>query len=189
MCNEGGKMKKLMEIVVMFALSLFLTGCGSFSYGGKKFATRSEAEAVAFAHHRKLLEQVEPLKTPVTSKPVRCALMSRDQLKNQGLFTGRGDGLDYVATVYYSAYENVCAQIRRRNIFSGFSQAQSDGDHVLPAKGEVVIYLYTPGQGKIGWYYASEKIKVTPLHFDHAGGEEKAGKYFLDSVEALALSE
>ncbi len=168
---------------------LIVSGCSTYKLGNNTYKSRAEAEAVNAAYIRKAIDRIEPLKTPLTTKSARCALMSKDQLKTQGIFYGTGEALDYVASVYHAQYETTCHQIRRRNIFSGFTQVQSDGDHVTPPKGEVVIYLYTPGQGKIGWYYASEKIKLTPLHFDHAAGDEKAQKYFIDSVEALVLSE
>ena len=182
-------MRNISHFFPILLLALLTSACSTYKLGEKSYSTRAEAEAVAAAHNRKQVDQIEALKSPITSKPARCLLMSKDQLKDRGIYVGNGDGLDYVATVFHMSYHTICQQVRKRNIFNGFTQAQSDGDHVPPAKDEVVIYLYTPGKGKIGWYYASEKIKITPLHFDHAAGDDKVVKYFLDSIEALALSE
>lgn len=175
---------------LLVSATALLSGCMTYRYGDKTYQNRDEAEVVAAKDQRGLLEKFEPLKELATKKSMRCMMMTKEQLKERGIFgSGNADSVDYVATVYFNDYQNMCDLLSRRNIFGKVTKEFSDGDHVTP-KDDVVIYLYTPDKSRAGWYYSSKKIKTTPLHFDSANPDKYAKvKYFVDSVEALASSE
>lgn len=172
--------------VLIVALSqLSLTGCMQYSYGGKSYSSREEAIAANNLNQEKLLSSVTPRSKPIAKKG-KCMMLSKAGMIDRGLFGNDS----FKADVFYADYQNTCKRLQKRNIFTEFEIAESDGDHVKPTQGESTIYFYTPDKSHAGWYYVSTKIPLTPLNFDRANLDKvKKVKYFDDSVEALVASE
>jgi len=168
-----------------------LSGCIKYTYGGRTFYDRAEAEAAAKADLDTIQAGFKPRSTTL-AKSARVVIPTKTLLIDRATKEGAStDSRDYVATIYYNSYHNVAETIRLRNIFERLDIEESaDGGHVTPKANEAVIYLYFPDNKTAGWYYISKTTKRTPLQFD-LGNPDKIGraKYFYDSVEALAEGE
>lgn len=176
--------KKITALTVVLS-QLTLSGCMQYTYGGKAYQSKDEAIVASNVDQEKLLASVTPRSKPIAKKG-KCMMLSKAGMIDRGLFGNDA----FRADVYYADYQNTCKRLQKRNIFTEFEIAESDGDHVLPVKGESIIYFYTPDKNHAGWYYASTKIPLTPINFDRANMDKvKKVKYFDDSVEALVASE
>jgi hypothetical protein len=172
-------------VVNIFVFPFLLTGCVQYTYNGKVYNSQNEAISASNLEQEKLLASVSPRSKPIAKKG-KCMMLSKAGMIDRGLFGNDS----FKADIYYADYQNTCKRLQKRNIFTEFEIAESDGDHVKPTQGESTIYFYTPDKSHAGWYYVSTKIPLTPLNFDRANLDKfKKVKYFDDSVEALVASE
>jgi len=170
-----------------------LSACssGTYRYGDRTFSDRKEADAALKAHQDSIRASIKPRSAPV-AKSARVVIPDKATVIDRRLpARGTAEQRDWVGTVIYSGFRNTAENIQYRNIFERVDiQETSDPGHVTPKPGEVVIYLYTPDNKTLGWYYISATTKRTPLHFDTGAPDQAArSKYFYDSIEALAVDE
>ena len=179
------------RLTVALAVVLALSACATYRYGDRTFSDRNEAELAQKAQLEQIAKEFQPRNKPL-AKYAKVIMLSKALILDRSLRPGgNNEGRDYVATILYNDYRNTGEIIRKRNIFERVDiEESSDGVHVSPKPGEVVIYLYHPDSKTMGWYYISNTTKRTPLHFDK-GNPDIVGqvKYFIDSIEALASGE
>ena len=117
-------------------------------------------------------------------------------MSQPGLFTRLSqERADFVVDVWnYGPIQNIVAVIKQRNIFERVTVEEipgtSESRHVYLAAGEVVIYIYWPDKNTLGWYYKSDRTKLTPLDYDRGAPDPvDRTRHLLDSIEALAAGE
>jgi hypothetical protein len=182
---------RILKIAAMALIVPVLSGCMKYTYGGRTFYDRNEAEAAQKADLATIRAAFKPRSTPL-AKAGRVVLPAKTLLIDRGTREGAStEARDYVASSLYTSYRDMAETIRQRNIFDRLDIEESaDGGHVTPKANEAVIYIYWPDNKTSGWYYISKTTKLTPLHLDQ-GNPDKVGKvkYFYDSIEALAAGE
>lgn len=182
---------RYLNIAAVVVMIPVLSGCMKYTYDGRTFYDRNEAEAAQKANLATLDAAFKPRNTPL-AKAGRVVLPTKTLVIDRGTKEGAKDeARDYVATIYYNDYRNTAEIIRMRNIFERLDiEESSEGGHVTPKANEAVIYMYWPDNKTVGWYYISKTTKMTPLNFDR-GNPDRVGKvkYFIDSIEALAAGE
>lgn len=181
----------LKHILAVIGLATALSGCMTYRYGDRTFQDRSEADAAQRADLDLVRTAIKPREAPV-AKSGRVVIIGKAMILERGLNEGgAAEARDYIASQYLADMRNTAESIRSRNIFERLEVEESlNGGHVTPKPGEAVIYFYLPDRNTGGWYYISQRTPRTPLHFDK-GNPDKVGKvkYFIDSVEALAVGE
>jgi hypothetical protein len=133
------------------------------------------------------LAAVQPRDTSL-ARYARVIIPNKTIILERGMSSsGTSESRDYEVTYTYASFFAVGEMIRKRNIFEQVDIVDSsDAGHVTPLEDEILIYFYAPDRNAASWYYVSDKIKRTPLHFDHANSDPDAkSKYFIDSIEAL----
>jgi hypothetical protein len=167
----------------------------------QKYPTREAAEAAWAAAREKIRAKFQPREAPLAGS-AKIVVPSKEftekmmRLGQPGLYARLNrEQIDFLVDVNnYRAIQQLVAIIRQRNIFERVAVEEipgtADSGHVNPAAGEVAIYVYWPDKSTLGWYYKSDKTKLTPLNYDTGAPDPvDRTRHLIDSIEALAAGE
>jgi len=184
----------LIRTLLMFLILAGLTACAppTYRYGGVAYSTPAEALAAQKVRLDRVIDETEPLPTPV-AKHARVVVPSKQAILERVPIRARSpEGRDYAATGYYNAAMLIARVIKKRNIFEHVEIAETATPEPLaPVPGAVTIYRYISYDAKAGsWYYSSSAHPREPLHFDRGQSDlSRRLGYFLNRIEELAATE
>jgi hypothetical protein len=87
-------------------------------------------------------------------------------------------------------YKYTARAILQRGLFRELKVEETDGGHIDPKPGEVVIYFYLQSNAIAGWYFRRANAPRTPIFFENGNPDFTSRiMFFLNSIERLAAQD
>lgn len=187
---------------LIISAALLLAGCAaSYTYDGKRYASKEEFVAGVDSALVEATNSVQPLPKPVSTKTLVFAIPSEQVIHRQSVSNfqrlnarpiGMGEEI-MLANITNSNYKNIKAlhdAIKRRNIYANIRYLELDtftGD--LQASQTEDAFFYTEAQPGAGqWYYTNARSGKQAFAFDRGGVSMIARtKAFLESIQVFAI--
>jgi len=129
----------------------------TYFYAGKGYADKQEALAAAKASHDDLIAKTRAAAERIGGS-LAFYIPQKPDIMRRGFESASplsDDVKDYRAEATFLQYRSLYDAVVKRGSFDHVMLRHSNGGHVLPQRGERIVYLYLSGPEEGAWYFSS----------------------------------
>jgi hypothetical protein len=190
-------MKAPYKLAAAALVVVALSGCAApwFAYDGQKYSTAGEA----LSHQNRALDahlnDIEPLKAPLTEKRLIIGLLNRSASENAVREFNKNtkvsnESINYLVDTDMRNRRFLADSIKKKNIYRSVESVDVGFNQALqPTADTDVAYVFMDPARRVNqWYLANQKTGKQVLVFDNAlpTPKERVNSQ-LDTVKAFAL--